>query len=202
MNLPKSHCVGPSTARELRTRAFTLIEAMVGMGLFSLVVMALIASHFASLEFTQFILPKVQNSQNSRQALGMLIEEVRSASSVQVGTGTLSSFLVISNSNKRIGNAVKIFPSTNSTKCIYYYQDFAAAALYKIPYGASNPIVVVGSLTNKAAFSLEDFKGNVLTNPQNSEVLSVLLQVSRSSVWNGLTDTAQIRARVTRRNIL
>jgi len=49
---------------------------------------------------------------------------------------------------------------------------------------------------------MENFSGTTLTNIQNNSVLSVLLQMRRTTTMQNVTDTCQVRAKMTRRNIL
>jgi hypothetical protein len=49
---------------------------------------------------------------------------------------------------------------------------------------------------------MEDFAGNALTNSQNNAVMSLLLQFYVASAWQGVSDSAQVHTKVTRRNIL
>ena len=69
-------------------QAYTLVEMMVATGLFSLVILGVLACHLAGLRFQQLIQPKLLNAQYERQTIGRLIEEVRCANSLQVGTGS------------------------------------------------------------------------------------------------------------------
>jgi len=67
-------------------------------------------------------------------------------------------------------------------------------------YGATTGRLT--AVTNHTVFSMENFSGTVLTNSQNNAVMSVLLQMRRQSAWRGIADFYQVRAKVTRRNIL
>jgi len=49
---------------------------------------------------------------------------------------------------------------------------------------------------------MESFAGIALTNSQNSAVMSLLLQFYVASAWPGISDAVQVRAKITRRNIL
>src|SRR6185295_13151411 len=80
----------PLTSR--RRNAFTITEMMVAMAVFSLVILAVFACHFAGLELNEFVRPKVENAQYARRTVSRLITEVRCANSVEVGNGTATSF--------------------------------------------------------------------------------------------------------------
>jgi hypothetical protein len=180
----------------------TLTELMMSSGLFTLVILGVLGCHFAGLRFYQFIQPKIQNAQYERQTVSRIIEEVRSANSLQIGSGTATSFTPAGPTNLQTGNALKIYMATNSTQCIYYFHDLASATVQKIALLTTNVATIASAVTNHNIFSMQDFAGNVLTNNQNSAVMSILLQFDRNSAWNGISDAAQVRAKITRRNIL
>jgi hypothetical protein len=175
---------------------------MVAMSIFSLVLVGVLACYFAGLQFNQFVLPKIQNVQSNRQTVSRLIEEVRCANSLQVGTGTLTNFNPAGVTNAQAGNALRIFPSTNTSQYIYYFHDAGSATLQRVPLLGTNSAAAAAAVTNHGIFALQDFAGNILTNSQNNAVMSVVLQVCRNSKTPGLTDAYQVCARVTRRGIL
>ena len=182
-------------------RAYTLAEMMIAMSVFSLVIAAVLACHFAGLEFNEFVRPKVQNAQYARQTLSRIIEHVRCAISIQVGTGTKTSFTPVGSNRPQVGNALRIYPTTNATPYIYYYQDSFTSTVQMIPVGSSNDQTIATCVTNTNIFSMENFSGTVLTNNQSGAVLSMVLQMLRASDKSGMSDAYQVRAKVTRRNI-
>jgi hypothetical protein len=66
---------------------------------------------------------------------------------------------------------------------------------------STQPLVIADQVTNLLVFSMENFSGTVLTNPQNNCVLSMLLQMRRATSVQGVSDTLQVRSKITRRNI-
>src|SRR5437588_505345 len=98
--------------------AFTLTEMLVACGLFVLVVTSILACHLAGLEFNEFVRPKVENSRYARETLAKMIEEIRCATSIDIGTGSVSSFIVAGSTNAQMGNAIKIYPGTNNSQYI------------------------------------------------------------------------------------
>jgi hypothetical protein len=184
--------------------AYTLVETVIAAAIFSLVLIAVLGCHIGGLKMNENVRPKVENSRYARETLAPLIEEVRSASSIQVGTGNaiVTNFSPAAASQPQTGNALKIFPTTNSTPYIYYFRDTNTGQVFKIPLSSSNSVKIATAVTNKTIFSMEDFKGTVLTNSQNNAVLSVLLQMQRNVVATGVSDTWQVRTKITRRAIL
>jgi len=181
---------------------YTLTETIVATAIFSIAMLAVLACQISGIRLNQFVQPKVENSRYARQTLGTLMEEVRSANSLQVGTGTVSSFVPAASSKPQAGNALRIFATTNLSQYIYYYEDTNTSSLMKIPLGASTAIKVATAVTNGVLFSMEDFTGTFLTNSQNNAVMSILMQMRRDTTVSGISDSYQVRAKITRRNIL
>jgi hypothetical protein len=175
---------------------------MVACALFSLVILGILACHLAGLRFLQIIQPKLLNAQYERQTIGRLVEEVRCANSLQVGTGSLSSFTVAGPTSIQTGNALRIYTSTNTSQYIYYFHDLATATVRRVPLQSANATIVAGAVTNDTIFTMQDFAGNTLTNSQNNAVMSLLLQFYCASAWSGHSESAQVRTKATRRNIL
>jgi hypothetical protein len=183
-------------------QAYTLVEMMVATGLFSLVIVGILACHLAGLRFQQLIQPKLLNAQYQRQTLGRLIEEARCANSLQVGIGSLSAFTAAGPTNVQTGNALRIYTSTNTSQYIYYFHDLATATVQRVPFQSTNAAIIASAVTNHTIFAMQDFAGNTLTNRQNNAVMSLLLQFYVASAWQGIADSVQVRAKVTRRNLL
>src|SRR5205085_1726075 len=158
-----------SPARQFRTTAaYTLTEVIVSAGLFSLVILGFVGAYLASLEFTEFVRPKVQNTQYARELLGPLIEEVRCASTVLIGTGSITSFTAAGVGKPQAGNAIRICPTTNLTQYIYYFADPTNQVFMKVPLNSSNTVMTIATcITNKTPFVMETFGGTLLTNSQN-----------------------------------
>jgi len=186
----------------LSRQGYTITELMVAMSVFSFVMIGVLACHITGLQFTQSVQPKLQNAQYVRQTIGKLLEEVRSANTVQVGTGTLASFTVAGPTNLQSGNALRIYPSTNLAQYVYYFRDSASQTLNRVGLSSSNAVVIANSVTNTVVFSMEDFGGTVQTNSQNNEVTSILLQIRSIAPTTGSPDSYQVRAKATRRNLL
>jgi hypothetical protein len=181
--------------------AFTLVEVLMSSALMLLIVAAVLTCHTNGLCFNLNVQSHIQNVQSARDALSCLSEEVQGANSLQVGTGTSITF--VASTNLQQGNALRIYPSTNTSQYIYYYYDTGTSNLNKIRLSDSNIVTVATSITNSKVFSLQTFSGTVLTNNSvNSAVLSVSLQMSIVSPFAGGSASYQAGVNVTRRNIL
>jgi prepilin-type N-terminal cleavage/methylation domain-containing protein len=202
MNFIAAKISGSNSLSHRHQAAFTLVEVMVAMSLFSVLIMAIIACSFAGLKLNEYVKPKLENAEYARRTVSRLIAEVRCANSIQVGTGTKLSFTPAGASQAQIGNALRIYPSTNTSQFIYYFHDNQSKTMQRVPLLSSTAFVIASAVTNNSVFTMENYAGNVLTNSQNNAVVSVLLQMRRGSAWNNISDAYQVRARATRRNIL
>jgi hypothetical protein len=166
------------------------------------VVSTIVIVNIGGLKFAEYVQPKIQNSQYARQTVARMIEEIRCANSVEVGTGNTATFTNVGPSQPQVGNAIRIYPGTNTTQYIYYFLDTNEGTVKQIPLGATIPLKVATCVTNLTPFSYENYAGTTLTNPANNAVLSIQLQMRRASEVPGVGDAYQVRSRVTRRNIL
>jgi hypothetical protein len=180
--------------------AYTIPEVMIAAAILTIAVGGLIVAQLSAFRLNAFVSPKIENARYARQTLGTMIEEVRCANSIQVGTGSIGAFTAAGMGSPQCGNALKIFTTTN--RYIYYFADSSSATLKKVPLSGSTPTTVAVGLTNSVVFTMEDFKGAALTNSQNNAVMSILMQMRRG--WNspGASDNYEVRAKITRRNIL
>jgi hypothetical protein len=185
-----------------KKRGRTLVEMMVASSLLSLVILGILSCHIAGLRFTGFVMPKIQNAEYSRQLVSRVIEEIRCATTVSIGTGTVSGFTAAAANRPQVGNAIRVYPSTNSSSYIYYFQDTNSWTVQRIDINGTAPVAIADQVTNLTVFSMENFGGTILTNPQNNCVLSLLIQMRRPTTVTGVSDTLQVRSKITRRNIL
>ena len=181
--------------------AHTLTELIVSMSVSSLAILGIICCHLAGLRLNWFVEPKIENSEYARKTVTRIIEEVRCATSVEVGSGTASGFSAAGATNRQAGNAMRIYPSTSTNQFIYYFHDAASLTLNRVPLLGSNYVTIASAVTNDAVFTMESFSGTVLTNKQNSAVLSILLQMQRDLPIKGVYDCYQVVSKITRRSI-
>ncbi len=187
---------------ERSQRGHTLAELIVSMAVSSLAILGILACHLAGLRFNWFIQPKIENAEYARQTVSRVVEEVRCAMSTQVGSGTASTFVPAGATNVQTGNALRVYPSTNTSQFIYYFHDPASSSLNRVPLRGTNFVTIASGVTNDAVFAMENYSGTVLTNNQNNAVLSILLQMQRDLPVKGAYDAYQVVAKITRRNIL
>lgn len=188
-------------------RGFTLPEIMAATMLFSLVMIAVVYSHLFGLRMFNITATKLSASTNARQALGQLRDDIRSAKMLCVGNGNNTGFTNIAGNGLREGNALEIFPTTDTNTYVRYYLDWTKQELERVNSGSTQPVVVARYITNQVAFLAEDYAGNILTTDQNNRVIHLNLQFYQwefpvAQAGSGaFYDYYQLQTRITRRAI-
>jgi hypothetical protein len=156
--------------RPYRRAAFTMTELMIAVGLFSLVVLGSILSHLVGLRMCAINQTKLKTTHAARAALNRTEDDIRTATTIQVGTGNASGFTNITGNLPRQGNAIQIYPTLSTNIFIRYYLDKSDQTLKRVlSNGAFEAIA--NYITNTIPFTAEDYAGNVLTNDQNNRVI-------------------------------
>ena len=165
----------PATTRVF-TRAMTIVELMVAMGIFSISVMGLIGLHLFGLKQDQIVQSKLGASDQSRRAFSQLISDIRGAKKIRVGTGSADSFTPIDYDELQRGTALHINLTTDTNSYIRYYYNTNAGELRRIETGTSGYEVVANCLTNDMFFQAEDYKGNVLYDGSHNYVIRTVFR--------------------------
>lgn len=197
-------------ASHLRTharacRGFTLAEIQISMAIIMLVIGGVISSHVFGLKLNEATRAKLSASDAARNALNRLVGDVRSAKTIQIGSGTYSSFNPVSDGSSQRGSALRIYPSTNTNSFVVYYLDSSDSKLKKASTTATTPITVADYLTNTVIFTSENHLGTVLTDNQNNRVIGVNMQFYQirypiTTIGNGgYFDYYQVQTKITRR---
>jgi hypothetical protein len=203
MNDPNS-CNRPGRRRS-GSRAFTLAELQVSMGVIMLVIGGVISSHVFGLKLNEVTRAKVSASDAARNAIGRLVGDVRSAKSIQIGDGTYSAFSPVADGSPQRGAAIRIYPTPNTNSFVVYYRDSSDSSLKRAETAAPAPKKVAEFLTNTVLFTSENFTGSVLTDNENNRVIGVGLQFYQirypiTTVGPGnYFDYYQVRTKITRR---
>jgi hypothetical protein len=200
-----------SHQKRRRTRArggFTLPEAMVSATLCMVVMAGLITIYLFGLGLFGFTKPKLCASDDARAFVGAIVNELRSAHLIRIGTGGAEAFTEVGPGKRQEGNAIQIHPTADLTRFVRYYHDASDFELKRLASELPSVHTVAHSVSNHVVFSSEDFAGRVLTNNQNNRVIGLLLQFYQIEypvmrIQPGeLYDYYQVRTKVTRRKIL
>jgi type II secretory pathway pseudopilin PulG len=204
-NLPRA-LSARGLARSAHGRAaFTIVELMISLAIFSLVIIGSIYCHLMGLKMSTVTQAKLKATQTARAALNRTRDEIRSASILYVGTGSQNGFTNVEQNGPRQGNALQICPTGNTNNYIRYYLDGSDQTLKRIISGSSNPETIANYITNQIGFAAEDFAGNVLTNDQNSRVIRMTLEFSQwefdvlAANGGSLYDYYRVQTRTARR---
>jgi type II secretory pathway pseudopilin PulG len=188
-----------------RQAAFTLPELMVVLVVTVMVIGGVFMSHLAGLQMFELSKAKLGASDEARGAIGRLVNEIRTAKLVKVGTGGLSTFTEAAVNSLQQGNALQIHATTNLNSYIRYYRDASDQKLKRTENGLAASQVIANSVTNGFPFTAEDHAGTVLTNNQNNRVIGVSMQFlqqthpTASGGAGAYFDFYQLRTKITRR---
>jgi len=95
-------------------RAFTIVEIMTSMAIFSLAILGVLYAHLFGLRVFNISATRLSASQSSRATLNRVCEDIRSGKLLYVGNGNGTSFTNLPLNTPRLGNALEIFPSASS----------------------------------------------------------------------------------------
>jgi hypothetical protein len=212
--------------KNIRSRAgrknifgFTLVEMVMAVGVFlGIFVGVMVAVQIFGLRVYTLAATKLVATAGGREALNQIREQIREAKTVYVGNctnATYSSFQLISNSLPQQGNALIVYPTTNTTWYTIFYLDTSTSTNYLAQFNVSNNVTIYTNtlaqyLTNQIVFDARDWLNNIVSNYQvldNRLLIEVTMQFSQ---WEypiafvggtGLNayDYYQLRTRVFRR---
>jgi hypothetical protein len=157
----------------VRTRGFTLSEAMMACTILMLVTLGVISFNLWGLSMATRSQIWLSASDDSRNAMRMLHQDIRTAYSVQVGQGrsngggASNGFIPVSGTNAWAGNAMFIVPSTNIYGWVEYYYDTNSNMLCRTNYDGSNygsfNLVSANPITNdNYIFTMQEFLGSTI----------------------------------------
>jgi len=157
-------------------RAFTLAEMMTSLAIFSLVVIAMVSLQIFGFKMNAMAASKLKSTVYSLKTLNQIRKQVRSANSVAVGNGDRTSF-----TSNTSGNALQIYPTTNTDDYIRFYLAANTTALYMLNSASNNPTLIATNITNQVVFQMVDYQGNPLTNSQEHYAIKMKLQFTQLS---------------------
>ncbi len=162
--------------------AFTLIELMISMSIFSLVVIGLISVHVFGQRYDQLVMSKLGASDQSRRGFNKLVEDIRASKRYRVGNYSDPTFTPIANGSPQQGNAIRLNYTTSSNNFIYYYFKSDTKELWR-RIDLQTPLLVAGSLTNvttnSMTFRAENHRGTIQTDLTQKGVISALLEFAQ-----------------------
>jgi hypothetical protein len=194
-----------------KTAAFTMAEMMIALGIFSLLILGMVAAQIYGMRVYTISATKLVATSGARQVLSDIRDQIREANLVYLGnvSSDWTTYTDITNGNQQ-GNAIEIYPTTNSTPYLICYLDTTTSTNNLMLYSSVGTTQLLTSyITNTVVFDAEDLYGNILTNNQNNRVIHMTLQFSQweypiahigGTNYNSY-DYYQLRTRATRRAI-
>ena len=168
------------TSRMNSRQAFTLTEIMVAMAIFSMVIAAVIYANMFGLRLYMLVQSKLSSTEDARRVVNDVRDRIQSAKLVEIGDGNATSFTPVALGSNQQGNAIQIYPTTNTSNYARFFFDPATRNLQSL--SSATPLVIkteAQSLTNRFAdyvFFAEDEFGNVMTNSRNNRVIRFVLE--------------------------
>lgn len=163
--------------RRLRPDAFTLPEVLVTLAVSVLISVAVVASQLYGIRMTELTQTRIHSNDKARQWIRLLSSDINSSQVVRIGTGSATSFTEASNNSPQEGNALQLHPSGNPHVYIRYFRSTDDSKLKRMAIDGSIADIASG-ISNPLVFSMEDVRGNVLTDRQNNSVIAIDLQFS------------------------
>jgi len=200
--------------RRLRSLGFTITEVMISMAILLLALSGVVTSHLFGMKMYDLTKSKLGASDDARETIGNVIVEVRSARIARIGTGGSTSFTECGINTPQQGNAIELYPTTNTNIFVRYYLEAAVngtnARVYNLKRTTNNAAastVIAHSISNTVVFTSENYAGTVLTNKQNNRVIGLtlnFLELFNPSLPIGpgnYVDYYQLRTRITPRTL-
>jgi hypothetical protein len=157
-------------------RAFTVTELLVAGSVFLMVVAGVLLGNSFGMRMVGITQPKLAAAGRIRNVVSQLYSDINSAKFTRVGNGNLSSFTAINPGGWKQGNAIEIYPTSDTNVFIRYYRDAADKKLKRMTNGSASASIVANAIVNNLVFTSEGFDGIALTNNQSSMAIGVRLQ--------------------------
>jgi hypothetical protein len=157
--------------------ALTLVEIVTTMGVFSLVVIALIYSHLVGLMQDQLVESKLGASETSRRGFDQIMRDIRSAKIWAVGSLSGTNFTPTPSGENQVGSALQLFLVNNDpTNITYFFTNIANDnKLCRQRTGDTTYTVIASNLVDTLSFAEESYNGLVLTTNQWRNVIHFVL---------------------------
>jgi type II secretory pathway pseudopilin PulG len=175
-----------------RQHGMTLVEVMLASGLMVIVIGGLLSANLVGLQQDQLIESMAGANDTSRNAVNLMLEDIRLAKGYNVGYfSTGSSFTACTNGTAQQGTAVLLYPIVNSTnqavdttKSVLYYFDSSDSInndgrLWRtsnIPGDPMSGTIIASNLINTLYFTSETFLGATQVNTTYKGVVHATLQ--------------------------
>jgi hypothetical protein len=165
---------------------------MTSLSIYTLIFAGLMSAMIFGMRQDELTNSSLGANDQSRTSFNLMLDEIRSSKGIQIGSGTYTNFVPLTNGVAEQGPTLQIIPSTNLNVFIYYWFDTNAGTLSRCSYsnGAATVTIVASALTNEQSlwitnsmvFRAMDYTGttNLTVDPSTNfnyqYVVNVLLQ--------------------------
>ena len=160
-------------------QAFTIVEMMVTMSVFSLTILGVVYAHMFGLKQDQLVASKLGASDQSRRSFDALVRDIRGAKIWTIGNGNDTTFTPIANGTSQKGTALRVNLTTDTNKYIVYYFNTAASELRRRRTGEAGNTLIASHLTNAMYFQAENSRGSIQTNLSHKGVINCSMEYAQ-----------------------
>jgi hypothetical protein len=169
-----------------------------------LVVAGILAANLFGMRMVQTNETKLSATEWSRNTFGKITDQIHTCNSISIlNVDTNDNFTGLLPGETQQGNALQIYPSTNTDSFTMYFVNLSDETFRRTvatPSG-TNTVILADSVTNAIIFSAQDFSGNVLTNNQNNQVIHLTLDFYQPASYMQNSYYYQLETSVTLRNV-
>jgi prepilin-type N-terminal cleavage/methylation domain-containing protein len=182
-------------------RAFTLVEMIVAISVFSLVILATIAMQIYASRVYTLAATRLTATEQARATMNDIRDQVRNARLVDVGQYTaatgnpLVDFSAMTNGDPQQGNALMIYPTTSTASFTLVFlqpgngsnswastsaaNDNQVIMLTYTNGSMENSNIIADYVTNQYVFDAENFEGAILSSNENNYLIHMTLSFSQ-----------------------
>ena len=179
--------------------AFTLPELLIAIAVMAFVVMGIVSANLFGLRMFQITENKIIASDAARKTLGKITDDIRNCKTLYVGNVTNGSFVALADGVSQLGNALCIYPTTNTNNFIIYFRNDSDNSFRRTTSVTNTTRIMACSVTNTVVFRAQDHLGNILTNIQNNRVIQLDLECYEPRRFGVVADYYKLETAVTRR---
>jgi hypothetical protein len=152
----------------------------VASAIFTLAVAGVVACNMFGMQLFELSKAKMGASDDARQAISMMVSEIRSCDHVRVGSFDGSAFVEAGINATQQGNSVQVeLCRTNPASYIWYYWATDGAgnkSLNRRVNDSSRVMIIANSISNQVVFTSEHYDGTPQTNGFDNRVINMTLK--------------------------
>lgn len=168
-------------------RAFTLVEALITSATLVIVLGSVVMCNLYGLSMAVRQQIWLGASDDAAGAIGTLMEDIRSATSLEVGSYSNSVFTQTASTGQQSGNALMIFTNSSTLPWILYYYDSTSNNLVRSNYygpsvNGDSKLVSANPITNDVThpiFTEVDYTGTALSNASPLTAVTIYLSFTK-----------------------